>query len=115
MEEPTDVLHVLAAGEPFFDGGVLAGQPDPLTHTVRVGDDIDAVDRGVPGIGTQQGGQHSHGRGLARPVGPEQTVDRPARHLEVDAVECQRVAEPFHEATRLDCQICHVAHSGERV
>jgi hypothetical protein len=81
VEQPADVLHVLAAGEPFLDRRVLAGEPDSLPDAVRMLGDVDAVDERLAGVGPQERGEHPHGRGLAGTIGPEQPVDRASRYL----------------------------------
>ena len=71
MVEPTDHLDVLATREILVDGGVLAGEPDAGAQRVGLAHDVKPRHLGVPGVGTQQGGQDSDGRGLARAVRPE--------------------------------------------
>ena len=95
--EPTHHHQVLPACEVLVDGRVLAGQPDRAAHALGVGGDIDAVDRGPPGVGGEQRGEDADGRGLARTVRPEQPQHRPGRDLEVHTVERTDLARSARE------------------
>jgi hypothetical protein len=67
--------QVLRAGQHLVHRGVLPGQPDQLTHPVRVADDVVAADLRVAGVRREQRGQNAHG--------------------EVDAGECGGLPEPL--------------------
>ena len=65
--------------------------PRPLRHGVA--EDAAAARRGL-----DETEQHPDRRGLARPVGAEEAVDRPTRHRERDPVDGDLVAEALREA-----------------
>ena len=94
------------AGQVVVQRRVLAGQRDELADLHRVGDDVVAADPGVPGVGLQQGGQHPHGGGLARPVRAEQGEH--AAPLRRDVHPGQRLGVP--EALGQSLGLDHVAH-----
>ena len=115
VEQATDVLHVLATGEPLLDGRVLSGEADAPADTVGIAARIDAVDQGHAGVGAQQRGEDPHDGGLARPVRTEQPVHRTVRDHQVDAVDGRRCAESLDEAARLYGVGGHDRQSGRRV
>ena len=47
--EAADQLQVLAAGEEVVEAGVLAGDADPASDAVSIGDDVEAVDEDTAG------------------------------------------------------------------
>ena len=51
----------------------------------------------------QQGGEHPHDGGLAGAVGPEQSKDLAATHLEVDLVDRGETAEALSQVFGLYC------------
>ncbi|GII54484.1 hypothetical protein Pth03_28730 [Planotetraspora thailandica] len=57
-------------------------------------------------VRAQQGGEHAHRRGLARPVGSQHAEQAPLRHFEIDPVERLGLAVTLGRALRLDL-ICH--------
>ena len=61
--------------------------------------------RGPAVVGSQQGGEHGDGGGLAGAVGAEHAVDGAGPHLQIDAVDGAIVAEDFDEAFRLDGEL----------
>ena len=72
---------------------VLERDADAQPHRLRVGGDVEAGDLRPPGRRQEQRAQHPHQCRLARAVGPEEAVDLPRLHLEVDAVHRPGVAE----------------------
>ena len=52
--------------EQLVEGGVLAGDADHPAHRLRVGDHVVAGHPRGAGVGAGHGGEHAHGRGLAR-------------------------------------------------
>ena len=86
-QQPGDHLQVLAAGLQLVDGGVLAGQADPVADLAALADDVVAGDQRPPAVRRDQRGQDPHGRRLAGAVGPEQREHAAARNPQVDAVE----------------------------
>ena len=96
--------EVLGPGQVVVGGGGLAGQRDPAAHRVRLPGHVVAEHPGRPGVGRQQGGEDPYRGGLARPVRPEQPVDGPRRHRQVEAVQRPAGPEPLGEGHRLDRQ-----------
>ena len=74
--------QVLLGGELLVEGLLLEDEPDPPSHRLRLGHDVEAVDarrtRGRPG----EGAQHLDRRGLAGPVRAEEGEDLPRAHRE---------------------------------
>ncbi len=103
MEVASHQLEVFSTGEAFFDGGVLAGEPDARSHLRRLGDDVDAVDECSTAIGPQQRGENAYRGGLACPVGPEQPEHATFGHLEIEAVERPLLSVLFDQALGNDC------------
>jgi len=60
------------------------------------------VDVRLTKVGSQQGRQHPHGRGLARSVGADEAEDIPLVELQVDLVGGNQVAVPLGEFAGLD-------------
>jgi hypothetical protein len=94
--------QVLLAGEQVVHRGELAGDADRGPHRVRVPGQVVAGDAHLAAVGADQDGQDVHGGGLAGAVGAEQREDRPLRHLQVDAVEHDLVAERLAQPGRRD-------------
>ena len=115
VEQAPDVLEVLGAGEPLVDGGVLAGEPDARLGPHRLGDHVDAVDEGPPGVGLDQRREDAHGGGLAGAVGPEHAEHLGPFDAEVDAVERLGLAEPLHQALGQHGRFAHVVDPSEGV
>ena len=116
VEQATDVLHVLATGEPLLDRRVLSGEADAPADTVGIAaTHVDAVDQGHAGVGAQQRGEDPHDGGLARPVRTEQPVHRTVRDHQVDAVDGRRCAESLDQLARLYGVGGHDRQSGRRV
>jgi hypothetical protein len=80
----------------------LPGEADGLAYVGGLRGDIEAVDPGRPRVGRQQRGQDPYGRGLARPVGPEQGEDAAPRHLEVQAAQHPQLLVRLLQALHLD-------------
>src|SRR5262249_56012137 len=75
-DQAPDERQVLDAGERVVDRCVLTRETDDLAHLVRLAYDVVAADRGAPAVGSQQGREDAHGRGLSSTVRPEETKDR---------------------------------------
>jgi len=58
-------------------------------------------------VGTMDAAQNADQRGFARAVLPHDGVDFAKRHIEVDAVERNRCAEPFADALSADGRTGH--------
>jgi hypothetical protein len=80
-----DQHQVLPAGERPVEGGVLGSHANQTPHLVGFGEDVAAGHRGPPSVRRGQGGQDSHRRGLAGPIGPEQPQDRPGGNRKVNS------------------------------
>jgi hypothetical protein len=94
--------EVLGGGEVLVDRRVLAGDPEQLTHEVRLAADVVAEDLGMPAVDRQQRGQHLQHRGLAGAIGAEHAEDLAAAYLQVDAVDGALVAERLEQVLRED-------------
>ena len=73
------------------DGSIHEAEADEVDELGLV-DDVEAGDRGAPGVGPQERGDDAHRRRLARSVGAEQAQDRALGHGQVDAVEGAHLA-----------------------
>jgi hypothetical protein len=100
--EPADHLQVLEAGEVLVDRRVLAGDADALPDPGRFGHHVGTGDRRSSSVGSRQGGQDRHGRGLPSPVRTEQADHGALGHSEVKAVEGPHGPVGLHEAPGLD-------------
>ena len=105
--------EVLATGEVLVDRGVLAGEADAPSHPLRVLAHVDAEHAGGSPVGLEQGGEHPHGRGLARAVGPEQAEDLAFGHLERDPFHRLDIAEALHQFVGHDRRSCHERHTSQ--
>ena len=65
MAESTDHRQVLGTSEVLVHRGVLAGQPDDAADLGGILGDVEAQDRGDPGVWAQDRRQDSHCSGLA--------------------------------------------------
>jgi len=86
------VRDVVAHGHVFERGVVLEDEPDATLAGGRLGQ-IGAVEDHRAGVGRLEPGDDSQERRLAAPRRPEQRGQRPARHLERDVVESDKVTE----------------------
>jgi hypothetical protein len=109
VEQPAEHHQVAAAVEDLVDRGVLADQPDPPPYVRGLRGHVEAVDRGSPAVGAQQGGEDADGSGLARPVRAEQPVHRARWHGQVEPVERGLAGSRVALAERLG------AHGGNHV
>src|SRR5207244_5494859 len=93
-----DRPHVVLDGELAEDrrllGQVADAHPRPAVHRLRR--DVAAVEPDLPAVGPDQAGDHVEGRGLPRPVGPEQPDNLPLRELYAHVV--------YHRATLVNLQ-----------
>ena len=78
---------MLGAREEGIERGLLEGRSDVGSNLRPFADHVVAGHARRARRGRQQGGQHQHGRRLARAVRPEETVDLARRDLQVDAVD----------------------------
>ena len=101
-EEAADQLEVLAGGEAFVDGGVLAGEPDAAADALRVLGHVDPVDRGPPGVRRDERGQDPDGGRLAGAVRSEDAEHRARLDLEVEAAQGLGVSELLAETSCFD-------------
>ncbi|SEE61865.1 hypothetical protein SAMN05428954_3209 [Streptomyces sp. 2112.3] len=94
MAEPPEHLQVLPPAELFVDRRVLAEQPDPQPHLVRLPQHLEAGHLGPVTVVPQQRGQDPYEGGLACAVGAEDTVHHSLCHGEVQPVQgrCGAVA-----------------------
>jgi hypothetical protein len=106
-EQPGEQDQVLAPRELLVDRGELARQADEAPHGVGLAHDVVPEHACDPRVGTQQRGQHTDRRGLARPVGTQDAVDRARRHGELHAVHGAHGAEGLDEARGLYRQLAH--------
>ena len=91
-------LEQLVAGHERVDGRVLQGDADDPAHLLGLRAHVEAGHPG-PALGdAQQGHQHPHQGGLARPVGPEEPEDLTLVDDEVDPVHRDDVTEAADEA-----------------
>ena len=100
--EPADHHQVLSSGEGFVDRGVLAGQADEASNSVRVVLDIDPADPCMSGVGGEESGQDPHQGGLPGPVGSQQALHAPRRDAQVDADKGFGLAKCLADALHVD-------------
>jgi len=79
--------EVLPGGQAIVQAGVLGEHTGPSAHGVTVDRGIQAQDRGPPRVGGQHSVEEADGRGLARPVGPEQRQDLARGDIEGQVVD----------------------------
>jgi hypothetical protein len=107
LREAPGQPEVLTAGQVGIDRRILAGEADPVADAVGVADHVVAEDLRVPAVGWEDGCQDPDRGGLAGAVGPEQPEHGTGRHLEVDAVEGDHVAEALDQSLYEDCGVAH--------
>ena len=96
--QPAEEVDRLAAGQLRPQVDVAGDVGEPVVQRDRVAPWVAAQQRRLAPALAQQPEQHPDRRRLARPVGPEEAVDLPGRHLEVEAVEGAEVAERLDQA-----------------
>ncbi len=101
-QEAREQHEVLDARERLVDGCLLAGEPDQLSHDLRLSHDVVAEDARTARVGLREGGEHRDRRRLACAVRPEHAVYGAGGDAEVDAVDRARGAEGLHETVGLD-------------
>jgi hypothetical protein len=101
-EQPAEEHEVLPAGELLVHGGVLPRQADAAAYRVGLADDIVAEHPCGALVGLEQRREHPDRGRLTGAVRPEEPVDGPGAHGEVDAVDGSRRAERLHQAGRFD-------------
>src|SRR6266550_6893404 len=73
--EPREVAKVLSSGEPVVEAGLLGQDPyRPAQRRIVDSERVPRDDRVAIGR-RDEGGQHSHGRGLSRPIRSEEAKD----------------------------------------
>ncbi len=102
-------LDVLVDREVVVERELLRHVADARLHAVGVLHDVDAVDGGRSLARREQATEHPDRRRLAGAVRAEESEDAPSRHLEVEVIDGDEVAEPTHEAAALDGEIAHDA------
>src|SRR5207244_4218738 len=75
---------------------IHAGERLVEQHELGLRRDVAAVEPDLPAVGPDQAGDHVEGRGLPRPVGPEQPDNLPLRELYAHVV--------YHRATLVNLQ-----------
>ena len=109
-EQAAEQDQVLLTGQLLVDGGHLSGQGDVAADRLGLVHDVVAENARLTTAGGQQGGEHPDGGGLASAVGPEDAVDGPGAHGEVDAVDGLGVAEVLHQAGGFDRKVSCWGH-----
>ena len=112
-------VQVLEYGQVFVQRKSLRDVADTLAHGVGVAGHVDAVDERVPRRGAKQSAQNADQRRLARPVGPQQAEDGPARDGETDLAQRPHRAVVVGDRAHLDAEAivgrCYRAIVGVRV
>ena len=93
--QPADHHEVLVRAHQPVDGRGLRGHADALTHRERIGDHVDARDRGRPLGGSGERGEDADRRGLARAVVAEQTEHGAGRDVEIEVPQGPELVEPL--------------------
>jgi len=97
--------EVLPSGE----RGVEAGPVDEAVDTVGSRErppDRRTQDLEAAAIGDGQAQQEAEQCRLAGAVRPDQAVDLPLRHIQIDAVECDDIAKTLPDPASPDCDEC---------
>src|SRR5689334_13166322 len=96
--------NVLGHGEVWGEGQLLVDECDAMPARIERGCWCVAatVDVHGPRIGPHGAAEHVHERALAGAVLPDERVDFPRAHAEIDAVEGGRRAEPFYDAADVE-------------
>ena len=98
-------IEVLADRQVLEQRELLRHVADPTAQCFGLPGDAQAQHLDFTGRGREQATEHANGRGLARAVRPEETVDVRARHREVDVVDGDQLAELLGQAARADRRI----------
>ena len=98
-------FEVLAHRQVLEQRELLRHVADPAAQRLGLPGDAQAQHVDLAGRGREQAAEHANGRGLARAVRPEETVDVRARHREVDAVDGDQLPELLGQAAGADRRI----------
>ena len=102
----------LLAGLLVVQGRFLQGGADTQPHLVRLGHRVIAGDGDGAGRGSQQGYQHTDDGGLAGPVRPQEAVNLPPMHRQVNAIHGLDVGKVAHQVLGDDGFVVSVAVHG---
>jgi hypothetical protein len=108
-EQAADHDQVVGPRQALVDGRVLAGEPDELTHLVRVPLGVVAAYPRHAAVGSQQRGEDADDGGLAGAVRAEQPEHGAGPRGQVHAGQRRRLAETLGESPRLD-RVGHIFH-----
>src|SRR5690606_13238509 len=97
--------EVLAHGEILEQRELLRHVADALSQRLGLARDRQAEHLDLALARREQAAQHADGGRLARSIGPEEAVDMPAWHGEVDVVDRDEAAEAPRQAARADRDI----------
>ena len=115
MVKLADHLQIFLTCEVLVDGGGLAGQPDAGAQLVGLPHDVKPRHLGSAGVRPQQGGQDTHGRGLAGAVGAKHAQHSALLGGEIESAQGARLAIPLLQSFGQDRQLAacfaHSAHS----
>ena len=89
------IADVLARGQMRIQSGAVRQSADAPPRGERLRRDVDAVDPGAAGIGSDDGVEHAQRRRLARAVRAEQARDPAVGRREADAADGAHLAEGF--------------------
>src|SRR5699024_492055 len=101
-EQPGDQYQVLGSGQFGVHRRVLAGQPDQAAYLVWLFQHVEPAHDGMPLVGSQQGGENAHGRGLTGPVGAQYAQYGPCPDGQVDPVQGTFALELLDQTFRVD-------------
>src|SRR5262245_1336455 len=99
---PGKEVEVLVDREAVVERRLLRHVPDPLPPALRAERSDLAREPHLALARLHQPTQHLDGRRLSSPVGAEQAVDLAVAHLEVDALDCDELAERLAQSARAD-------------
>ncbi len=105
-------FQVLADRKILVERKALRHVADARLDQVALGANVVAKARAVAGIGGQQPAQHADGRGLARTVGPQKSIDLTALHMHGEVLDDGLVAEGFRQSLDLDGDFRGVVNDG---
>src|SRR5262249_49540956 len=108
--EARDEFQVLAHREILIEAEALRHVADVVLDLVRLCADVVAEARAATFVGSEQTAQHADGRGLARPVRPEEAVDLSALDAQRQIAHGLAPVEGFRQALDLDGDIGRRRH-----
>ena len=119
LQRPFDIVGAFEAPEPgedlqVFCAGQVGVEPRGLDEAADAGQDAllvplqrPAEDGHCAGCGGGQPQEHLHGGGLARPVAPQEAVDAPLLHMEIQVGDADLLPIPFGQALGFDDTVAH--------